>query len=151
MEMLIVVAIVGILGFVAAGHYGGVVESSRETVARNVLEVLNQGVLRYSQIEGSGLRKVPADDESSQEEVDILRALQWVDSVQPTPGSPYVRRDFDPATSASTDIYRVVWNGAFFELRAPGELGAGLAIAFDSSDLGKTVSYADGYVPLAGY
>lgn len=151
LEMLVVVAVIGIMGFVASGHYGKVVEQSRETVAKNVVATLNQGVSRYYQIEGTGLRKVRPDDASSQEELDVLRALQWVDPVHPTPGSPYVRNDYDPGASASADDYRAVWNGAFFELRTPGQQGAGLAIAFNASDLGRKARFADGYVPLAGY
>lgn len=150
-EMLVVVAVVGILGAIASGHFGQVVERSRETVARNVLEVLNQGVSRYSQVEGDGLRLVGANDLTSQEEVDILRALQWIDPVQPAPGGAYVRRDYNPGVSASTKDYRAIWNGAYFELRKPGERGAGLVIVFDSSDLNQTVEFPDGYVPLQGY
>lgn len=150
-EMLTVVAIIGVLSFIASGHYTNVVERSRVTVARNAVEVLNQGVSRYSQIEGEGLRSVPASNESSQEEIDVLRALQWVDPVQPTPGSPYVRRDFAPGVSNDSQSFRAVWNGAFFELREPGQEGAGLAIVFDGSDTGRAVTYADDYVPLSGY
>jgi prepilin-type N-terminal cleavage/methylation domain-containing protein len=151
LEMLVVVAVIGIMGFIASGHYQRVVEKSRETVAKNVLATLNQGASSYYQIEGSGLRKVHPDDSGFQDEVDVLRALQWVDPVHPTPGSPYVRNDYDPGTSANADDYRAVWNGAFFELRLPGQEGAGLAIAFNASDLGRKVQFADGYVPLAGH
>lgn len=150
-EMLTVVAIIGVLSFVASGHYHNVIEKSRETVAKNLVEVLNQGVSRYVQIEGEALREVPASNESSDEEMDVLRALQWVDPVQPTPGSPYMRRDYDPAVSSDSESFRAVWNGAFFELRLPGQEGAGLEIVFDGSDTGRTVTYAEDYVPLAGY
>lgn len=151
LEMLIVVSIVGILGYLAAGHYGAVVVKSRETVARNLLDLLNNGVSLYLQAEGDALRRVTPDNAASQDEVDVLRALQWVDPVQPTPGSPYVTQQYNPGVSASLEDYRLVWNGAFFELRIPGQDGAGLAVAFDGADAGRTVIFPDGYVLLEGY
>jgi len=127
-EVLVIVTVIGILSLLAVGQYGRVMDRTRETVALNTVETLNQGVSRYSQVEGGRLNDVPADDDSFEEEIDVLRALQWVDPDLPTPGGPYVRADFDPAGTADTDTYRAVWNGSFFELRVPAEAGAGLRI-----------------------
>lgn len=150
-SMIVTVAIVGIMSAIAVVAYKGVLERSSETVAQNTVQHLNQAVTSYLQLEGVKLLSVPADDTSSAEEIDVLRALQWNDPAFPSPGAPYMRSDFDPAGSSDTTDYRAVWNGAYFELRIPGVAGAGLEIALDATDLGRPVNFPPGFSPLSSY
>jgi len=151
MEMLVVVAVMGILSAVAIPYFDRVYENSRRTVAENTVQTLNDGVKKYIQIQGTGILDVPASGESYAEELDIILALQWDDPNEPANGAPYVQADYGPSGSSSTEDYRAVWNGAFFELVEPGTAGAGLKINFDSSDYGQSVTFAEGYSPLSGY
>lgn len=151
MEMLTVVAVIGILSAVSIPVFERFYETSQRTIAENVLEVLNDGVNSYLQMEGTNIQNVPASSESYDEELDVLRALQWVDESEPFAGGPYVRADYDPAGSNSADDYRAIWNGSYFELAEPGTEGAGIKIRLDGSDYGKTVTFGDGFVPLASY
>jgi len=150
-EVLITVAVLGILAAIASTSYQDVLRRSTVVVSQHTVEVLNQGVHEYVQLEGLGLRRVPADDASSDDELAVLRALQWDDPDFPGPGLPYVRQDYDPPVTALTSDYRAIWDGRYFELRRPGQGGAGLKIMFDGSDFGRRVSFPDGFRPLADY
>lgn len=151
MEMLTVVAVIGILSAVSIPVFERFYATSQRTIAENVLEVLNDGVNSYLQMQGTKIHEVPASGESFDEEFDVLRALQWVDDSETFAGGPYVRADYDPAGSDSTDDYRAVWNGSYFELIEPGAEGVGIRIRLDGSDYGKTVTFGDGFVPLSSY
>ncbi len=151
MEALATVAIIGIIAAIAAGSYGRMFETSRLAMAEHRVEYLNQAILRYDQIEGAALTRVPADDDSSDDEIAVLRALQYDDPADPQPGAPYFRQDYDPSGSGDSDEFRAVWNGAFYELREPGQSGSGLLIVFDASDLGDAITFDADFVPLAGY
>jgi len=147
-EMLVTVAVVGIVAAVAVTNMGSILPGSKVTVARHVVETLNQGVNGYVQLHGSELRAVVSDDSSGDEELAVLRALQWDSPTDPDPGAPYVRPDYDPSVSGNDEDYRIVWNGEFFEVREPGDAGTGLQVRFDAADLGRMVVFADDFVPL---
>ncbi len=152
-EMVVTVTVIGILAASALGVYERVVETSKRTVAENHIETLNQGVKKYVQLRSTDILSVPANSSSSFEEYDILRAMQWnhPDEAQAEPGAPYMRPDYDPPLSGDVADYRAVWNGTFFELKEPGETGAGLKIVFDASDLGQTVTFPNNFEPLSSY
>jgi len=147
-EILVTVAVVGILAAVAVSTMDSILPGSKSTVAHNVVETLNQGVNRYVQLHGLDLRSVAADDSSGDGELAVLRALQWDSPTDPDPGAPCVRPDYDPSISGSDEDYRILWNGEFFELREPGAAGTGLKVEFDASDLGRMVLFAEDFVPL---
>ena len=142
-EMVVTVTVIGILAASALGVYERIVETSKRTVAENHVETLNQAVKKYVQLRSTDILSVPANSSSSFEEYDILRAMQWnhPDAAQADPGAPYMRPDYDPPLSGDTNDYRALWNGTFFELRQPGETGAGLKIVFDASDMGQSVVF----------
>jgi prepilin-type N-terminal cleavage/methylation domain-containing protein len=150
-EMLVAIAVVGILAAVALPSLGRVVPGSKAAIAREVVETLNTAVNKYSQLHGGEIRRVAADGASGAEELAIVRAMQWDSPTDPEPGAPYMRTDYNPATSSSTSDYRAVWNGVFFELKGPGEAGAGLVVDFDGSDVGQPVTFPSGFVPLSGF
>lgn len=152
-EMIVTITVVGILAAAAVGVYDRVLETSQATIAQNHVETLNKAVKKYIQLKDSGIRDVPGNSTSSLEEYDILRALQWAhpNTTLRDSGAPYMRPDYDPGLSSSTDEYRAVWNGHFFELKRPGEAGAGIHIVFDGSDLGKTVVFPNNFTPLSSW
>lgn len=150
-EMLVAIAVVGILAAIALPSLGRVVPGSKAAIAREVVETLNTAVNKYSQLHGGEIRRVAANGTSGAEELAIVRAMQWDSPTDPEPGAPYMRTDYNPATSSSTSDYRAVWNGMFFELKGPGEAGAGLVVDFDGSDVGRAVTFPAGFVPLSGF
>ncbi len=149
-EVLVTVAVIGVLAAIALPSLGRVVPGSKDAIAREVLETLNVGVLKYSQIHGSDLKSVVVNDSSGAEEIAILRALQWKSPTEPDPGAPYMRTDYNPTVSGSLADHRMVWNGSFFELRFPGATGTGLRVGFSGADLGRPVVFASDYVPFGG-
>lgn len=150
-EVLVAIAVVGILAAVALPSIGRVGPSSKATVARELVETLNTAVIKYSQLNGAAIRRVSANNASGAEELAIVRALQWDSSTDPDPGAPYLRVHYNPVASTSSSDYRAVWNGVFFELKSPGEAGGGLLVDFDGSDLGTVATFPQGYVPLSGF
>ncbi len=152
-EMVVTVTVIGILAASSIGVYERIVDTSKRTVAENHVETLNQAVKKYVQLRSTDILSVPANTSSSFEEFDILRAMQWnhPDAAQSDPGAPYMRPDYDPPLSGSASDYRAVWNGTFFQLAEPGEVGAGLKIVFDASDLGRAVVFPNNFEPLSSY
>lgn len=148
-EVLVTVAVVGILSALALGSIGRILPASRDTVAVNMVETLNLAVSKYVQIHGTDIREVAGDDASGDEEIAVLRALQWDSPTDPDPCAPYMRQDFNPSISASADDYRMIWNGEFFELMKPGIEATGLKVMFDASDLGQPVVFPEGFRPLS--
>lgn len=149
-EMLVTIAVMGLLAAVALPSLGRVVPGSKNAIAKEVLESLNSGVSKYSQIHGGEIKAIAGNDASGSEEVGILRALQWKSPTEPDPCAPFMRTDYNPSVSGSLTDYRLVWNGAFFELRLPGVAGTGLRVSFDGSDLKRPVVFASDFVPLSG-
>ena len=146
-EVLTVVAIIGVLVAIAIPNVGGLLGSSKATVARNLVETLNQAVHRFNQTNYEML--IPAVSSSSEEELLVLRTLQYRNPANPKPGSPYMRRDWNPATSSNTSDYRVAWSGSLYKLLAPGQSGTGLKVDFGGGDLGEPFVFPSGYT-MAG-
>ncbi|MEM8954744.1 MAG: prepilin-type N-terminal cleavage/methylation domain-containing protein [Verrucomicrobiota bacterium] len=145
-EIVIVVVIIGILTAAALSAYRGVTEGTRRGVAQGRVDRLNGAVAKYSQV--SWEFSVAADDESGNDEVLVLRSLQWRDPVDPVHGSPFFENDWDPAITNSEDAYRIRWNGFGYDLLVPGETGKGLEVRFDGADSAQTVDFGEAYQPV---
>lgn len=133
-DMIITVTIVGIMAAVAVTGYKGFVENSSAAVAKNTVETLNYAISKYIQIDGTKLYDLTANNASSDDEMKVLYNLQYDDG---SPGKPYMRPDYSPSTSSSTEDYRAIWNGSTYELKVPGEAGAGLKIELSGKDFGR--------------
>ena len=142
-EALVTIAIVGILSAIAASVYGDVVEKSRETIAENLNETLNTSLskfshslwdLRFSKLDTSGA-----------DELIVLRSLQFDDPNEEVPGQPFMRPNWNPLVSGSTEDYRLLWTGRMFKLARPGVSGTGLKVTFDGSDLGTIYEFPPGF------
>lgn len=133
-EMIIVIAILGILSGIVIISMQGSFEASREALARARVEMLNSGVHTYSTAQPT--LYYDRKDGDIIDETDALRALQWrdLDERKAKPGSPYVPPEYNPLNSSSPDEYRIRWTGRLFELLLPGQPGVGFLMVFDGSD-----------------
>jgi type II secretory pathway pseudopilin PulG len=146
-ELIVVVSIMGILASLAMAAYRGVTEATERGVAQSTVDRLNGAVAKYSQI--SWTFDVAADDDSGDDELLVLRSLQWRDAGDPAHGSPYYEPTWDPSTSDDIETHRIRWNGRGYTLLEPDTAGTGLRVRFDGLDQGQTVDFGDFYSPVA--
>jgi prepilin-type N-terminal cleavage/methylation domain-containing protein len=145
-ELLVTIAIIGILAAISIQGYRGIQAAARETTARENLELLNRGLLHFSQTNWDiVLDAVPG---SATDELAVLRSLQWRSPIGPTPGSPYIPINFSDTVSSSSNDYRIQWNGHTFQLLTPGIAGTGLRTGESSPGAASTYSFPGGYQPL---
>jgi prepilin-type N-terminal cleavage/methylation domain-containing protein len=146
-EMLTVVSILGVMAAVAIPKFGDVISPSKNVVARNVLETLNSAVHRFNQTNYELL--FTGISGSGEDEMRILRTMQYRNPDKPAAGSPYMRADWNPQTSSSTADYRLMWMGTLYKLLLPGDGGTGLKVDFDGRDLGVPFVFPPGFT-MAG-
>lgn len=148
-EVLATVAVIGIISAIAIPSVGRIVEGSRRGVAENVVQTLNKAARQFGHSQWD-LRSA-AVPTSGGDELLILRTLQWRDtrttSELNAPG-PFMKTDWNPATSTSNQDYRAEWTGSSWRLLEPGENGAGIKIVFDGSDLGTLYVHGTGFTPV---
>lgn len=147
-EMIITIAVIGILSALVVPTIGNVVEGSRRGVAENVMQTLNKATRKFGHSQWD-LRSTPIAT-SGGDEMLILRTLQWRDpdlSGELNPKGPFMRNDWNPVTSTSDSDYRVEWTGSTWRLLEPGTAGAGLKIDFDGSDLGTPYVHDPAFSP----
>lgn len=142
-ELMVSIAMVGCIAAIAIPIYGRCLESSRAAIAANVRETVNSAIHRYNQYTSE--LAYPAADANTADEFAVLRTLQFRAPNNPAPGSPYVRNDWNPASSGSNNDYRLVWSGTLFRLVTPGQSGTGLKVVFDASDLGQPYVFPPDY------
>jgi prepilin-type N-terminal cleavage/methylation domain-containing protein len=147
-EMLITVAVIGILAAIAVPSIGSVVEGSRRGVANNVISTLNNATREFGHSQWS-ITTAPTTN-SGADEFYILRTLQWRDpdtSGELNPKGPFMRPDWNPVTSSSADDYRAEWTGSSWRLLEPKTSGSGIKIDFDGSDLGTIYTHDPSFIP----
>lgn len=148
-EMIITIAVIGILSAIVVPTIGNVVEGSRRGVAENVITTLNKATREFGHSQWD-LRTTPIPT-SGGDEMLILRTLQWRDpdlSGELNPKGPFMRNDWNPATSSLSADYRAEWTGSSWRLLEPGTTGAGLKIDFDGSDLGTPYIHDGAFTPV---
>lgn len=149
-EMIIVIAVIGILSAIAVPNIGNIVKGSKSGVAENVVQTLNKATREFGHSQWD-LRTNPIAT-SGGDELLLLRTLQWRESDasaggELNPKGPFMRPDWNPAMSDSAEDYRAEWTGSAWKLVEPGTDGAGLKIVFDGSDLGTPYVHADDFAP----
>lgn len=145
-EVMVTIAIVGILAAIALATFGNVNESTRLVVAQKIAAQLNAGVKGYNQSNWD--MPTAKDDSATTDEFLVLRSLQNA----PTASSgsfqslaPFYSPGWNPTSSSAVADYRIRWNGVSFELLAPGQSGQGLKVTFDGTDQGAAYTYPSNY------
>ncbi len=133
-EMLIVISIIGVLSSIAVVGYKKIMDNSTAALTGSFVEELNNGLKEFEQ--NCWKVDVAADDNGTTEEQNILWAIQYQDPQHF--GSPYFRQDWSPAESTDTEMFRIRWNGANFQLIPIGTAGNGLEFNPDGSDFIQT-------------
>lgn len=146
-EILVVVAVIGVLTAIAIPVYSNVTESAKNVQADDFAETLNKSVRNYAQ----AAWEIPTagDNSATTDEFIVIRSLQYKwPATSMKPGSPFFSQLYNPTASSSSTQYRIRWNGKIFESLRPGTSGTGLLVPFDRSDYATTpYSFPDGYQP----
>lgn len=146
-ELIVVIAVIAVIAAVAIPRFSDMTESSRAAIAKNALETLNTAVHRFNMSNYELLFTGVAP--SGQDEMLILRTMQYRHPDNPKPGSPYMRNDWNPEISSSAEDYRLMWTGTIYKMISPGEAGTGLKVSFDGSDLGTAFVFPPNFT-MAG-
>ena len=145
-ELIITIAVIGVVASVAVVTYGNVMERSRRAVATDHLEQLNRAVANFSHACWKfPTAAVPGD---TTDEYAVLRSLQWkFPAAQLKLGSPYFDPKYDPVASSNATEYRLRWNGRSFELIDRGQNGTGLRFNSGKDFKSTPYSFPSGYKP----
>ncbi len=140
-EMVVTISIVGTLAGIAVSTFGGMTGAAKGALAEERREMLNAGVHRFAQYNYELVfspQKASAGDEML-----ILRTLQYrnANETYAKVGSPYVVPQYNPVISSDPGDYRLMWNGRLYELLRPGDVGVGLKMVFDGSDLTEAFNF----------
>lgn len=134
-EILVVLAIIGILSAIAIPMITGVRERSRVETARAVVAQINRAVAAYGQtgvmITASGPAGAPTTIAAIEAEVSDERAVMALLTTRDegVVGSPFLPGTGMPAEASSDAArFRARWNGQYFEVVPAGEAGWGLLI-----------------------
>lgn len=134
-EVIVTIAIIGILSSIATVSVSRVTERARSSFASNVIQALNNGTKEFGHAQWT--LSSDSENNNSLDEIHILKTIQWEDpTIDIGVNGPFMRPDWAPDGSDSNEDYRAVWSGNYWRLVEPGEDGAGLKIVFDGSDTG---------------
>jgi len=122
-ELLIVIGAIAVLAGLCIPIIRNILPTASTEVAASNLRLINRAVLAYNQINTELVRE---PDEGDADEIIIFNALKHRDTVNPVPGSPFLKAGVVLVTSSSDEDYRASWNGRMFQLLTPGTEGAGL-------------------------
>lgn len=144
-EMVIAISVIGVLAGIVIPSFSGILTGSKESLANEKLEMLNQGLNSY----GHAFKEytAAANNTSASDELTVVLDLQYrnPNEARALTGSPFVRTDYRPMTSSSADDYRIVWTGFRFKLLRPGDSGTGIRVDFDGSDIGTPFVFPPNY------
>lgn len=142
-ELLISLAMIGILSTIAISNYKDLFGSSERVLCRDFTEQIN-GALKEFQQSAWGIT-LAVDDASADDEIRIVQSLQHKDVT--IFGSPFLRLDWIPAEGDDVETYRLRWNGATLELIEPGTTGHGIWFDPQGSQFGTRVTLPPGFQP----
>lgn len=144
-EMVIVIAILGVLALVIILSLGSSYNASKEVLAVARVEMLNKALLHYAMNLGERVEK--RKDESITDELYVLLDLKFReddDRLAP-PGAPYIPTHYNPVASSNASDFRIRWTGRRFELLRPGQSGQGLLMNFEGTDFTTATKHPQGY------
>jgi type II secretory pathway pseudopilin PulG len=122
-ELVVIIAVVGILAAIGIGMVTGTVESSKYNMATANLEILNGAVRKYVHAVKE-LTNAPTDGIG--DETAVFAELKIDGTTEERPGSPYLQTDLKIRSSSDPDTYRAAWNGYEFKLIGLGTNGTGI-------------------------
>ncbi|MGV3660626.1 MAG: type II secretion system protein [Prosthecobacter sp.] len=133
-ELVIVISIMGVLATITVASFNQFLGGSKDALAKERQESLNQAVHRYAQTDKELL--VQDISSSAADETRALRRLQYRNPNEDLAlvGSPYFDPRYNPVGSSSDSTYRLRWTGTLFELLKPGKSGTGLLMNFEGTD-----------------
>jgi prepilin-type N-terminal cleavage/methylation domain-containing protein len=145
-EILMVVAIIGVLAAVSIPAYRGVMQATWNSESEDFVETLNKAVRNFNQANWD----IPtaANNSATTDEFLVLRSLQYkwpISSLKP--GSPYFPANYNPTASSDANSYRVRWNGKTFEVLRPGTAGSGFLRTFTGAEYTTAYTHPNGYKP----
>lgn len=149
LEVMMTVAILGILTSVAIPTYHKVLGGAEHTVASNLVETLNSATKKFSHSQWD-IVYTPKPAAAS-DELYILRSLQWRDpgvTGELNPGGPFMTPTWNPGTSSDDEDYRAEWTGTAWRLHEPGDAGTGLKVSLDGSDIGTPYVFDPNFKPV---
>ncbi len=147
-EIVITIAVLGILSSMAVPAYHRVISGSSATVASNLVETLNGATKKFSHSQWDLI--YTAKPTQASDELYVLRTLQWKDpdaTGELNPHGPFMTPNWSPATSSSDEDYRAEWTGSMWRLLEPGESGTGLKLALDANDVGTGYTFPKDFKP----
>ena len=148
-EMVVTIAINGVLGAIAIVPMSGVLRGTQQGMAERKVEELNQAISAYNQASPQAAYHVVLPG-STDDENRVLLALRSraSDPLKARPGAPFVSPLYNPRTSSDADEFRIAWAGSQYKLIPPGTAGTGLLVVFDNSDMDGDSEAPDDTNPL---
>ncbi len=151
-EVMVTVAVLGIIAAIGMSTYGDITRKSKDTIADNLVDTLNKATRNFSHANWDlRFNAMPA---SAGDEMLVLRSLQWreadgaANQKEDFYKGPYMRNDWNPETSTSDTDWRIQWTGSSWKTLYPGETGAGIKVNFDGTDLGTPFTFPDNFKPV---
>jgi len=149
-EMMITIAVIGIISAIAIPTVGDVLGKSKDVVADNVVQALNKATREFSHSQWD--LKLTAIPDNGADELALLRTLQWREPTHAgselNPKGPFMRIDWNPSLSTTASDYRIEWTGSAWKLLPPGTAGGGLKVDFEGTDLGSPYIHDDDFTPI---
>jgi len=124
-EVLVTIAIIGIMTAIAIPSITRTDQAAKAEVANQIVTSINRAISAYRQCASE--ITLNANSDTGEDEASIMALLTVADSG--VVGSPFLHGPKWPhAESADDATYRVRWNGRFFEVLPPGTAGTGLKV-----------------------
>lgn len=144
-EMVIAIAVIGVLAGIVIPGFSGALNGSKEVMATEKVEMLNQGLNAYAHSYKE--YTYTASNSSAADELTVVLDLQYrnPDDDKALTGAPFVRTDYRPKSSSDTNDYRILWTGMRFKLLRPGDVGTGIKVEFDGTDNGTPFVFPANY------
>jgi prepilin-type N-terminal cleavage/methylation domain-containing protein len=146
-EMMFVIAIIGILAAIAISQFGNHTYAALRAVAKSKAEMLNRAVKAAEQA-GADVAMTPLSGTIS-DESRVLWSLQM--RVENMPGSPYAPLTYRPdlkGPCSDTKEFRITWTQNFgYKILEPGEVGTGFLVPATGSDSGPAFTAPAGFQP----
>jgi type II secretory pathway pseudopilin PulG len=131
-EMVMIVGLLGVLASIIAGSFTGLTDSTRDVIATQRLETLNEALARMG-VAGRRIFTTPQLGSARDEDLVVMTLQARDESIV---GSPFIAATYQPRGSSDANTYRMRFTGSRFELLLPGQAGTGLKVEFDGSDTG---------------